>query len=565
MNTSSLRRTRLIGCTLLAMAVFTASCGKKKEEEGQVEQRPEYINPVLGYLKMASPKALVEDITVLTQKLDTTGQAAFMLPMLLSQFGYPEFEGMSPTSDVALFFLLDPETENAEPGGVLLLHSTPESAIAQAIAAKSQGVMRSVGEWLIVAPDDADMALVKDDQELITLAREPRTRDIELTLLPDGLIEAEDQIMEKVRTQTMANPEMPEPVKAWIEPGLTVFFDEFGATENVVFGLDLSPEAISFALNFQALDGTPLGLFLSQDSAGRVSGGDFIPDEFSIAMVGDFDAAATRVYNDHIFDALLAVAPDGSDDDLSRLKELNAGYYGRMEGPLGMGLSLRQLKANYVQHTLGDFDEAHIRDVYGYTYGTLMPAIMTTLSQADPTEQPVVEFAFQPDAGEIDGVPYHKATQKMELPEDEITAMPELRDIGNQEVYISVVDGDTVIATDLDRFSDLLSRVKSGSPSENSISRRLGQAAPGVVLQGYVDLVNYYLEIVTGLPRDPNTPSQLQAIIPVLEKLRGSELDPATFRVKVGSSRLDSEFNIAVSTLRAVIEAATPQAPQGGM
>lgn len=535
---------------LLCIAFSTASCSSKEK----VEARPEYKNPILVHIKVPAPIVLGQKINMLATELDPTGQAAMMLPMFLQSYGYPKFDGISATDPVTLFVLGEPEDD--EPAAVLFIKASRETPLITQLMQQANAQLKPHGEWLMLADSAEDLGRVVDADELAEFAAAQPTYDIQLTVLTDNLIGLRDTTLADMKAEMEGNEEISEEIRAMMLGFANLGFDELETTLSMIGGIDITPEAISFATDAEALDGTPLGNFLSQNTPGRITGGDAIPTGYSMGGVIDYNPDATVAYWDYIMDKIVGFIPEAYREDLSTLQGLMRDYV-NASGPIsGFAFDMQGLSTRTVQVVEGDFTEDTIHALYDFTAETVLPRVMEMLQSTGDPELQGFNFTarYQRDVGEIQGLAYHTYVQEMDLPESASGDVPpEMAGLQKQEYFIALHEGDLLLATSLDLLDNLAEAVINDTELPDAMSRMF-QPEPGAVAQAYFDVIRYYGNVLTSLPPEAMGEGQAAKMLPILKMLMDAGIPPIRYKLFAADNRGSLEFEIPMSTLKQAVE-----------
>ncbi len=540
------------------MALFTLLTSCSKKEKGGVEERVAYNNPILGHMKVVAPKVLGEKVIRLVGQLDSSGMSAMMLPQFLGPYGYPAFEGFSDTTPITIFFLMPEGAE--KPGAVMFMKATPDAILATQLNQMPTTASIEVGDYLVFAASEDDLAFIVDPDELAQLAEVPNTFDLELTLLPDSLVKQRGTIMEEIRREITADASLPPEFRPWIIAFLETSLDELEAAKSLNIGLGLGAENILLGGNMEALRGTPMGDYFSQETAGRTSGGAYIPEGYSISIIGDLNSKANQDYVNHIYAAFLKYAPPEAAGIMADFKSGLDAYMASTGGLFGSAIDWKDFQPRQLQYVEGNYTEEQIHEIYEFFAVQLMNSIGNMQGAADP----MISAEYKRNAGEVEGTTYHLYQQSFNLPEVENTDLPEnFEDLAKQEFYIALHDGDLLLASSREGLKGLITAVKAGGPLPNSISRNY-VSQPGMLMQGSVDMISYYANIFQGLPM-AETGDGSEDIINILSGLAEQDLPPARIEVKVGDNAMSANYMLPIPTLQAIANAAMAYQMQKAM
>jgi hypothetical protein len=527
---------KALGISTLSLFAIIALCSCAPKQAP--ETREPLKNPVVGYVKVATPKVLVARLLAMATQLDSSGQVGVMAPAMLAQFGYPEFDGVDATVPVTAFILHDPSTQLG--GFVVALSASESSAMVQQLKKLPGMVVKSSGKWVFATKEASMLDLVKDELELIQMASEATDKDIEVVGLAEGLKNARGMILSMAQDSLVNSPLFSEEHKALVEPILIAVLDEIDTAKTAGMGLRFDVDSLRISLALDALARTPLGDFLSQKVAGNVTGGDFIAQSAPISYVADFDSKAYAAYCEHLWTLVRKVAPadmvpllDESNGILSALLE-------KLDGKMGFSMDLEGMKMRQQQHLSGDLNEQLVVEIFDQVYNKMLPKVF-------PAE--IMSSSFKANVGEVDGISYHQID--FSLPQSQGGANLEGFSSSTTE-FVAVVNGDLVIGSSIELLGSVVSAVKSGKPVPGNIAE-LFESRKGSVLQGQIDLVTYYLNIFRGISQVSGD-SSMEAFIAVLEALKKSNLEPCLIETTIGNQKAETTFSIPTSTLKAIVD-----------
>ena len=529
---------------------FAVSCS----QPDKVETRQELKNPLLAYAKLPAPKILGEKLNMLVTELDPTGQAAMMMPMFLQSYGYPNFDGISDTDTVNLFILGEPEEE--EFSFLLFIKASQETPLVTFLMGLPEMQMQQEGEWLIFADSPEDIASIVDTNELLGFAGESANYDIQLTTLTDSVIDLREKAMEDLEKEFAASEEVSEDTKAFIKGFVGLVFDEMESIKTMEAGINISPEALAFAFNMEALGGTPLGKFLSQNPSGSVKGGQYIPSNYSMAGVVDFDPDITVEYWNYILDKVIAFAPPSYKAEVTNFKEVMASYTASVGSLSGFAFDFKDFSAQTIQYVEGDLSDDQVHALYEYMAEGMVPRINELMqSSGDPELKDFsLTGSYQRDAGELMGVTYHRYIQEMNMPEVEGDELPpEMQGMQTQEYYVVLHDGDLLLTTSEALLGDLLDAVINKKPVSNSVANLLSDE-PGAIAQINFDIISYYNNIFESMPEGFMGEPEGAQFMAIIQMLKSAGLPGVKYFVYAQDNQGALEFEMPMTTLKLAVE-----------
>lgn len=522
---------RILLHALMAIALLLpAGCGRKKAPEP-----PQYNNPIISYLKTPSPRALATKTLNLVGRTENTAQTGMLLTFFLAGYGFPQFHDFDPEAPLTLFYLQG-ETMDRQ-NLVLLAKAKPTARLVNEFAPALNLNVDEHGEWLFITQDPAVLALIKSREELIELALGKPAYDFEATFLSRGLIDAREQITANARAR---QKNADEAAAVWLDAILHVFFQELQSTDSLVVGVDIGPDALSGGMDLISFAGTRLGDTIAQGSRGRPSAGSHLHSRESVAYVMDMPARALQGYTDHLAESLASRLSSEIRADFQKVRQAIHNYLGEWSGLSAASISFRDTQPGTTLIHEGDFRIATIRSLYDSGN-----ALQAAIAKAGDDEAEHALFHFTPEAGLIEGVPYHQAQLRFGTEDGDNEFM--------ESSFFALIDADILQTNSLEALQKALEDLRRPLPAGESLAADFS-ARPNHWLQGRLHLGQYYREVAAGnpeaLPGFAANPNVRNAIL----SLDDDDLEPVTFKVTSDGHRLSWSARLPLSIVDALLK-----------
>jgi len=505
--------------------VFSSGCGKERGTESN-----EFLNPILATVRTSSPKALTDKSLALINRFDTTGSLVLLAPLFLSGYGYPTYPDVDPDTELTLFYLKGEQLDNGH--FILLVKASPEAAFIEKLMQGESLTMKERGEWLILSKNGEAYSLIRSEEELVDIASSPSLYDLEFTLFSGRLLEAKEEISERIMVNIDTENEAR---KSLIEGSLAVFFQEMDSTQSLTLGLDINRETIEMGMDLETHVGTPLGALVATGSPGRPDGGKKLKNSGSIAFVSDLPTKALVGYLDYLFDTFIpAIHPDLR-PDFNHLQSRLALFYADLSGLGASSYSLGNDRMDILQYQEGSLDSKEVEEFYKFLFDDFLPG----LGQGEG--ESIIEFI--PRAGTISDTSYHTFRLDMD---------PVEKSLENQ--YFAVTGGDLIQTNSLEILESMILTSESGAEPAHPLASEF-ESRENHWLQGRIHLIQYYRELAENpewnhMAKAAFTPELTRAIYALGER----ELEPITFKLTSGSRRISYRTRLPLSTVEGIVE-----------
>ncbi|WP_269540205.1 hypothetical protein [Cerasicoccus fimbriatus] len=507
---------------------------------------------VLMAIKLPPPKSLSDDLMGLARKIVPGQQTEFLPMMVLGQFGYPSFPGVSETENVTVF-IFEPQKGEAEPF-VIMAKMDNDAMLKNALTAKAENTGSMFGMltpgfvttdrdgWTLFSDTEANFTYASDMDALEKIADQMSGFDINLRIFigPENAAMWTEKIKNKLADEHLleggseSDPELLR-MNQW-----TDFFASIAQNlEWFSGGIDIDPETVAVGWSVQAIEGTPEYELLSMKAGGEVPVAQYVPaSTYSYAYRLDMDAV--QKYYDVLEERGMLMATDEGREWITKLGEYNRKLFAKMDGTAAGVFPMfdESVVGNGVLG--GDIDEDTFNEVMQFYCNEFFPYAIKTLA----ADSPMMNMEYRTDVAKIDDRSISELVStyrniQVELNEDEGS---EESDVTTDNSFFLTINGDMLSAASLEVLEGLAKNVAEQTPVEDSIASRI-QLKAGQSSAYRID-VRSLMNLFTS-----EFESESEVARQAYKSLASSDLEPVTGVTSLGDGRMTDKVSAPVSTL----------------
>lgn len=497
---------------------------------------------VVAVLRSAAPKELLPKVMEIARQIQPGPQTEALPFILGGMLGDPSLQGISPVENMGIVVLARGE----EVTPVVVLHLTEQSPLSAALTNNFGLTLREHEGWTFgLQAETSPDVIAGRERALIDLVRDARRYDLEVVADVSVFAGKLRQELEPLLSGELETGSLAKPV-------LDAVMAEADAMERAGFGLNLSRELIQPVYFLDAKAGTPLAVYLDQKRPEDLDFAKFVEADGTVAALGGYDVRATRVYIDHLANA---VDLEGSPEVMKTFRELVAWageFIDKTSGAQAAVLSFEGFLPSLVSVIPSEMSDPELQSLLS-TFAGLQDSLLREVAELDAggdasTDVTAPSYSLSANVAEIDGLPVHSFTTHLNLSveEGEAAGFDRTMLMEPHENYYVLADGYLVNATSLDKLRKTVEAVRGGEAVANNLSD-LVSLRPDELFRVQVNLLHLF-EGNDALPM----PMEMAE---VFAELQAQDLPPLTLSFSAVDGRAEGRIEIPVKTIAAVAQA----------
>ncbi|OIO60421.1 MAG: hypothetical protein COZ46_07515 [Verrucomicrobia bacterium CG_4_10_14_3_um_filter_43_23] len=384
-----------------------------------------------------------------------------IIPMIFFGFlGYPEFPNLSSDTNLTLFFFEDENVpnldENPSTQHILFLVKIGKSAgeIKQKLDDMDFYYVQH-NDWLLISADKPFIDSAFDFEALIAINQAPLATDLDghffvqktsPLMAPDAQSKPSMIVSEDMKGKPFYA------LLASIYDPLDDNIDEFS------FALDFAPEALMFSSSLKAMPGSPEAALFSQKTGMPFPVARYFTDDHSCVFAGQFDPSAVVTYADYLFARFEKIDNADFQTFLAAYKPLFYRFVSSAQGPFAGSVENMDSESGAVVALSGSYNDAVFLD----TFSQMKENVVPNFNKAFGSH---IKFDYTPNISAFYDIPVHYAV----VTEQETNDAGQMSTLFERRRYIASIDGDALIANDLEPIHNLIEDMRVNFVAPNNL------------------------------------------------------------------------------------------------